>query len=110
MYSLLDVADNLDRAISAVPEEEANVQGTAMLLEGVMMTQEALQKVFKAHGINRYGVPGDVFDPNLHDALYTYEDKEAQEGTIGQVLKPGYKLQGRILRAAQVGTVKMKKE
>ncbi len=102
------MADNLERAVSAVPEEEKAVQGTAMLLEGVKMTQEALQKAFRAHGINRYGESGDVFDPHLHDALYTYEDKEAKDGTIGKVLKPGYTLQGRVLRAAQVGTVKMK--
>ncbi len=104
------MADNLERAVSAVPEEETGVQGTAMLLEGVKMTQEALQKAFRAHGINRYGAPGDVFDPNLHDALYTYEDKEAKGGIIGKVLKPGYTLQGRVLRAAQVGTVKKKNE
>ncbi len=104
------MADNLERAVSAVPEEDADAKGMAMLLEGVRMTQDSLQKVFRAHGINRYGSPGDAFDPNLYDALYTYEDKEAQDGTIGEVIKPGYTLQGRVLRAAQVGTVKTKKE
>jgi molecular chaperone GrpE len=104
--SLLDVADNLEMAIAAVPEEEASSPGVATLLEGVKMTESNLQKTFAKQGLVRFGVVGDKFDPHLHDAMFTYEDASAEKGTVGQVLKPGYQLHDRVIRAAQVGIIK----
>merc|ERR1712146_36635 len=115
--SLLDVADNLDRAIESVPtslheykekKEEISEETrlTITLLEGVEMTNTELQKVFVSQKLVKYGVQGEKFDPNLHDALFEIPDPSQEAGTIGQVVKAGYTLQGRVLRAAQVGTIK----
>ncbi|KAG5191061.1 GrpE nucleotide exchange factor [Tribonema minus] len=103
---LLDVADNLSRAIEAVPKEGEKDPALTVLLEGVEMTEAQLHKAFAAQNLERYGAPGDAFDPNLHDALYEYEDPSLSPGSVGQVMKPGYKLHGRVIRAAQVGCVK----
>lgn len=104
---LLDVADNLTRAIDAVPDgSEQKDPALAALLEGVQMTEAQLHKAFAAQGLERYGAPGDPFDPNLHDALFEYDDASVPPGHIGQVMKPGYRLQDRVIRAAQVGTTK----
>ena len=92
--SLLGVSDNLGRALEAVPADA---------LAGA---PEDLLKVFKSHGIEKFGEEGDVFDPNRHDAMFEYEDAEKEAGTVGQVIAAGYSFKDRTLRPAQVGTVK----
>lgn len=107
---LLDVADNLGRALDSVPKEarEGGKEGglLATLVEGVEMTDTQLQKVLGANKIVKFGKPGDKFDPHLHDALFEYEEAGREGGSVGQVLKTGYTLNGRVIRPAQVGTVK----
>ncbi len=112
--SLLDVADNLGRAVDAVPLElrkgKEGAEGAeavlANLYEGVAMTDALLTKSFAANGIDKFGAVGDVFDPNLHECFFEYEDKTKTPGTIGQVMKMGFMLNKRVIRPAQVGTVK----
>jgi len=53
----------------------------------------------------KYGDVGDEFDPEIHEALYKIPDTSKPDGTVGAVLKPGYKLHDRVIRAAEVGTV-----
>ena len=105
--SLLEVADNLERAIDAI-EHDQRAEGDPHflnLLQGVEMTQKGLIKVFESHGIVRYGAVGDKFDPTLHDALCNVPMPDKTSGTIGQLMKPGYKLKDRVIRAAEVATV-----
>jgi molecular chaperone GrpE len=54
----------------------------------------------------QFGAVGDKFDPTLHEALFEYEDASKEPTTIGQIMKDGYKLKDRVIRAAQVGTIK----
>ncbi|CAE7708013.1 Mge2 [Symbiodinium microadriaticum] len=105
--SLLEVSDNLEWALDAAASVayEGDHEAFANLVEGVQMTQKQLAKVFESHGVVKYGAVGDVFDPNLHDALYRMLDRTKPEGTVGQLLKSGYKLHDRVIRAAEVGTV-----
>ena len=108
--SLLDVSDNLTRALEAVPEEvRADKEGNpvlATLYEGIELTDKGLTKAFVMNGLVKYGEPGDAFDPNKHEALYEYVDPEKEAGTVGQVMKPGFMLNKRVLRPAEVGVVK----
>ena len=109
--SLLDVADDFERALAAAPK--AGAEGTAdaaaslkTLVTGIAMTEKTLQKAFAQHGVVKYGAIGDTFDPALHDALYAIPaEGDKKSGTIGQVLKSGYKLKDRVLRPAEVGSV-----
>jgi len=107
---LLDVADNLTRALDSVPQDKKEGGGEGGLLktlvEGVEMTDTQLQKVLVANKIVKFGKPGDKFDPHWHDALFEYEEAGREGGSVGQVLKTGYTLNGRVIRPAQVGTVK----
>lgn len=104
--SLLDVADNLERALSAAASESVDdKKAFKVLVEGVDMTNNQLKKVFESHGVVKYGEVGDQFDPSLHDALFNIPDTSKPSGTIGQVLKAGYKLNDRVIRAAEVGTI-----
>ena len=108
--SLLEVSDNLTRALEVVPEElrkdTENNATLATLYEGIQMTETGLVKAFESNGLKKFGVPGEAFDPNQHSALYEYPDSEKEPGTVGQVIKVGFKLNDRVLRPAEVGVVK----
>ena len=105
--SLLDISDNLERAIGAVTDEsKASNTELNTFYEGVSMTNDLLLKSFSANKLEKFGAIGDVFNPELHDALFAYEDETKEAGTIGQVMKTGFTLNERVIRAAQVGTVK----
>jgi len=106
--ALLDVADNLERALSALPaEKKASIEDPTFktLVEGIEMTEKQMQKVFQQFSVVKYGAPGEAFNPELHDALFNIPDPSKEAGTLGQVLKSGYKLKDRVIRAAQVGTI-----
>ncbi|KAF4033083.1 GrpE [Phytophthora infestans] len=112
--ALLDVSDNLKRAHESIDvatlQPEKQLDAIEMLHEGVVMTEQQLQKVFREFKINQVGAVGDKFDPNVHDALFEYEDATKEAGSIGQLMKTGYLLNERVIRPAQVGVVKAPKE
>lgn len=105
--ALLDVADNLERGLGAVSgaRKENNDPTLQVLLDGVDMTSKGLTKVFNQFGIVKYGAVGDAFEPTMYDALYRIPSAESPANTVGQVLKAGYKLKDRVIRAAEVGIV-----
>ena len=105
---MLEVHDNLCRALENTKnskDKEAHIILKEML-EGVNMTKDILKEVFGKFGISEYVPHGDKFDPNLHEALLAYEDKNKESGTVGQVFVNGFKIKDRILRCAKVGVVK----
>ncbi|RLO07233.1 hypothetical protein DYB28_005378 [Aphanomyces astaci] len=108
--SLLDVSDNLKRAHESISIEELSPEHSLAAIknlhEGVVMTDKELQKVFHSFGIASVGETGEKFDPNFHEALFEYADPTKTVGSVGQVLKTGYTIHGRVLRPAQVGVVK----
>jgi len=104
--SMLDVADNLERAIATVPGDKiVGNPDLKVLLEGIQMTEKGLQTAFAKFSVKKFGTVGDAFDPSLHEALFRYPDANKPPNTIGQVLKNGYKLNDRVIRAAEVGTI-----
>ncbi|KAL4176139.1 hypothetical protein KRP22_001093 [Phytophthora ramorum] len=111
--ALLDVSDNLKRAHESIDVEalqpEKQLDAIKVLHEGVVMTETQLQKVFREFKINQVGAVGDKFDPNVHDALFEYEDASKEAGSVGQLMKAGYLLNERVIRPAQVGVIKAPK-
>ena len=107
--SLLDSADNLERALEAVPEDlrkDTDKHAVlATLYEGIAMTQDGLLKAFESNGLVKFGQVGEKFDPKQHDALFDYADPAKEAGTIGQLMKTGYMLKSRVLRPAEVGVI-----
>jgi len=108
--NLLEVSDNLELALKAIPdgiEKDKEDQPVLVnLLEGVRLTEEGLLKAFRDNGLVRFGQVGERFDPNKHDALYEYADPNQKPGVVGQVMKSGFLLNNRVLRPAEVGVVK----
>ena len=105
--SLLNVADNLHRAIDALPEnKKQNCPEAMSLLKGVELTEAELMKVFNKFGIKKMESLGTVFNPNYHQVIQEVEDKEKPNGTIISELQTGYMLNDRILREAMVVVTK----
>lgn len=108
---MLVVADNLERALAAVPETGPDGEQSAELLpqlrEGVQMTLRDLESKLESHSVKKVEPQlGEKFDHNLHQAMFEAETGDYPAGTIAQVMQPGYTLHDRLLRAAMVGVAK----
>ena len=105
---MLGVADNLSRAIEALPEHarRSEDKGFIALIEGVEMTERDLVNVLARHGITRVDPKGERFDPTLHDAIQQVESAEHPPGTVLTEVVAGYRLGERLLRAAMVVVAK----
>jgi len=104
---VLAVADNLRRALDAVPQAAAEAdEAVKALAIGVEMTERELLATFERYGIKPIIAQGARFDPNLHQAMMEVEDPSQLEGTVVMVMQAGYTLQDRLLRPALVGVAK----
>jgi molecular chaperone GrpE len=99
---LLPVYDNLRRALDAATD--AHRAEAAALIEGVELTLRELTNVMTKHGVKPIspGI-GDVFDPQLHQAMFEAPLPGTKAGQIIQVMTEGFLLHDRLLRPAQVG-------
>jgi len=105
--AVLTVADDLSRALAAVPEDQREGDGLLQtLLGGVEAVERELMKALEGHNIERIDPAGEPFDPNFHEAMYEVPDSEFPNGTVAQVIQPGYRLHDRLLRPARVGVAK----
>jgi molecular chaperone GrpE len=95
LESLLPVLDDLHAARQAGDLEGGPFSAIA----------EKLEATLEKFGLARYGEPGEIFDPTVHEAL-VHTQAELAEGTthttVVQVLQPGYRTEDRVLRAARV--------
>jgi len=104
---ILGVADNLRRAIEAVPDEAVEEGGPIKtLIEGVELTEKELLSIFERHGIKPIAAEGERFDHNLHQAMMEVPDTGKPSGTVVRVLQGGYTIHDRLLRPAMVGVAK----
>lgn len=65
---------------------------------------QKIEETLASQGLTRYGAAGDVFDPNLHEALLHEASEDVETNTIKMVMQPGYMLNDRVLRPARVAT------
>lgn len=99
---MLPVYDNLKRALGAVGDEQR--AQAAALIEGVELTLRELTNVLTKHGVTTISPAiGDVFDPQLHQAMFEAPLPGTKAGQIIQVMTEGFLLHDRLLRPAQVG-------
>jgi molecular chaperone GrpE len=105
---VLAVADNMRRALDAVPPEaRAGAEaGMNSLVEGVELTERELLKALEKNGVRQFTPQGEKFDPNVHQAMYEVPDASVPAGSIVQVVQPGYMIGERMLRPALVGVSK----
>lgn len=103
---MLAMADNLGRALEAVPDGLREMEGGAGFLDGIEATDRELRATLERHGITRIAPLGEKFNHDRHEALFEVPTADADPGTIVQVLQDGYVIHDRLLRAARVGIAK----
>jgi molecular chaperone GrpE len=100
---MLSIADNLRRALDAVPQDQRT--GNA-IYEGVEATERELLRILEKNGIVRIDPMGQKFDPNLHEVMFEIPAADKEPGIVMQVVEPGYMIHERLLRPARVGIAK----
>ena len=105
---ILSVADNFRRALESIgPDLRAGADAAVTsLIEGVELTERDLLKALEKNGIRKIEPMGEKFDPNLHQAMYEVPDPSVPNGSVVQVIQPGYVIGERILRPAMVAVAK----
>jgi molecular chaperone GrpE len=105
---LLEVNDILLYATEAVPKEELNDKNPHLkgLYEGLTMTKQQLNTVFKRNGLEQINPIDEKFNPNYHEALFQQEVPNKDPNMVVVVSKIGYKLHDRVIRPAMVGVSK----
>src|SRR5437764_13281343 len=104
---VLSVADNLGRALSALPADLESIDPALRNVIAVgQATDRELQSVLERHGVTRIESLGKPFNADFHQAMMEVEDPSVPSGTVVQELIPGYLLAGRLLRAAMVAVSK----
>src|SRR3954465_7699671 len=105
---ILDIADNLQRALDALPAETkaAADPGLKALIEGVELTERSLLNALEKNGVKKFDPLGEKFDPNFQQAMYEVPDASVPSGTVVQVVQAGYTIGDRVLRPALVGVSK----
>jgi molecular chaperone GrpE len=103
---ILSVADNLARALAAIPAELRDDETMRPLVTGIEATGKEFDAVLSRNGITRFESVGQPLDPNRHQAMIEMPNAEAAPGTIVQELQPGYMIKDRLLRPALVAVAK----
>lgn len=103
ILKLLPVIDNIERAVTYMPEELKDnkwVSGIASLVKN-------LEKALENLNLKRIDAkPGTMFNPDLHEAIQFDEDTEGEKEVIAEELQAGYVLNGRPIRHAMVKVTK----
>ncbi len=104
---LLSVADNLGRALQALPADRDSIDPAIQnVIAGIEATERELQAVLERNGIKRIEPMGEAFNPEFHQAVMEVPTADHPPGTVALLLAPGYLLKDRLLRPAMVGVAK----
>lgn len=104
---MLQVADNLRRALDSIPADARETDAVAeKLAEGVELTERSLLSALERYNIKRVEAMGQRFDPHLHQAMMEIEDTSKPAGTVVLEMQAGYTIADRLLRPAMVGVSK----
>lgn len=100
LLALLDVKDDVDRALLHIGETTDAVAG------GLRLIQQRFNNLLEAYGVTAMKSEGEVFDPEIHEALTTIDGDGEQSGTVHSELRRGYLMNGKLLRPARVAVLK----
>lgn len=98
LSQFLPVLDDLGRALEPAPQDLT----THPWVQGLFLVARRLTTLLDQLGVKQIGKPGERFDPHVHEAIATVANPDVSEGTILQVSQPGYSMNGRVIRPAQV--------
>jgi molecular chaperone GrpE len=96
LREVLELADNLERALASPPEDGAALHA------GVRLTLQQLQSKLQRFGVEAFGNEGEAFDPQRHEAVLMVEAPGVESSRIVDVVQRGYTQHGEVLRPARV--------
>ncbi len=99
MGDLLAVMDSLEKGLEACAGAEGSLE---QIREGTELTHRQLHQVLAKYGLEELDPAGEKFDPEHHEALTMVPSEEHEPNTVQQVVRKGYRLNGRLVRPAQV--------
>jgi len=91
MKNFLSIYDDFNRAKKSMIEENVNVEGIESVLKNV-------DSLLSEYGVTPINALGEIFDPNLHEAVSIVEDSTLDDGTITKEIRKGYISQNRVIR------------
>jgi molecular chaperone GrpE len=97
--SLLEIVDNLERAMAAADRDNEAVKP---LMEGIDLTYKSFIDTLAKFQVEQVDPAGEPFDPNFHQAMTMVPNPELEPNTVMDVMAKGYTLNGRLLRPAMV--------
>ncbi len=101
---LLPVLDSFEKALEA--SQNGDAASISSLQEGVAMVHGQLRSALTDSGVQEIDAAGQVFDPNIHEAVAQHETSEVPEGQVLHQVRKGYKLHERLVRPATVVVAK----
>jgi len=99
LEDMLPVLDNLSLGLGAAKAPNADLNN---LVGGIVMLMEQLKASLAGHGLKEINPAGQKFDPNQHESIASQPSEEVADGSVLQVVRIGYSLNGRLLRPASV--------
>jgi len=102
ILELLPMLDNFRLAAQHLPKELENSEW----VKGVFQIKNQLENLLKTRGIEEIKSVGEKFNPELHESVEEVESSDKKEGVIVEEVQKGYKLNGKVIRAARVKVVK----
>jgi len=99
VLELLPIIDNMERSLTIPVDEETK---NSSILEGVKLTLKMFYSALEKFGVQQVNPEGDMFNPELHQAVSVLVDPNVKAGTVLNVLQKGYLLNNRLIRAALV--------
>ena len=100
LLGLLDVKDDIDRALLHIHETSDAVA------DGLRLIQQRFNNLLETHGVTAFESEGEVFDPELHEAMSVIDGDGEQSGTVYSEHRRGYLMNGKLLRPARVSVLK----
>lgn len=100
LLALLDVKDDVDRALLHIRETSDAVA------DGLRLIQQRFNNLLEAHGVTAFESEGEVFDPEIHEAMTMIDGDGEQSGTVYSEHLRGYLMNGKLLRPARVAVLK----
>jgi molecular chaperone GrpE len=98
MVEIIDVRENFERALKAGKEKSE----FGPFFDGMKLIFSKFEDVLQKAGLEVFAEPGDLFDPEIHDALMKTPHQSIEEGHIADIFEKGYRLKGRVIKHARV--------
>ena len=102
IMELFPIMDAFDSALALMDKAEDKMA----VIDGIKMVQKQFHKTLESNGVVKIKTDGAKFDPHMHEAAETIETDKYPDGAIIEEMRPGYMLNGRLIRPAQVKVAK----